>query len=218
MIICDKCLKACDREAIDFQMKPETVKLEVGTIIVATGADVFDPTSLPDYGYGKYPNVITSLEFERLINAGGPSGGHLIRPSDMEVPKKVAFIQCVGSRSEKSGKVYCSNICCMNTIKDSLLIQEHWPETEIFVFYVDIRAFGKSFEDLYRRAMTEGVNFIRGLPAKIIENKMSNLVETDLELQKYLKPFEGKKISLPYHQKPKMEYLKYHWENTFKNK
>ena len=171
IIVCDKCLKACERQAINFDMKPETVELEVGTIIVTIGADVFDPSTLPNYGYGKYPNVITSLEFERLINAGGPSGGHLLRPSDMQHPKRVAFIQCVGSRSDRSGRLYCSNVCCMNTIKDSLLIKEHWPEIEIHVFYVDIRAYGKGFEDLYKRARREGVVFIRGLPAEIMEDK-----------------------------------------------
>jgi heterodisulfide reductase subunit A len=175
IIVCDKCIKACEARAIDFDMKPETVELEVGTIIVATGADVYDPASLANYGYGKFPNVITSLEFERLINAGGPSGGNLIRPSDMQIPDTVAFIQCVGSRSEK-GHLYCSNVCCMNTIKDSLLIKEHWPDTKIYVFYVDIRAFGKGFEDLYERAKKEGVIFIRGLPAEILEDrKTSNL-------------------------------------------
>ena len=173
IIICDKCNKACERQAIDFEMKPEILELEVGTIIVATGADVFDPASLVDYGYTKFPNVITSLEFERLINAGGPSGGHLIRPSDMKIPKTVAFIQCVGSRSEK-GHLYCSNVCCMNTIKDSLLIKEHWPETKIYVFYLDIRAYGKGFENLYKRAKKEGVIFIRGLPAEVIEDRKTH--------------------------------------------
>ena len=171
VVVCDKCIKACERQAIKFEMKPEIQEMEVGTIVVATGADVFDPSVIPDYGYGKFPNVITSLEFERLINAGGPSGGHLIRPSDKQIPKRVAFIQCVGSRSDKTGKPYCSNVCCMNTIKDSLLIKEHWPDTEIHVFYVDIRAYGKGFEDLYRRARKEGVVFIRGLPAEIREDK-----------------------------------------------
>jgi heterodisulfide reductase subunit A len=176
VIVCDKCIKACERQAIKFEMKPEIEELEVGTIIVATGADVFDPSVLPNYGYGRFPNVITSLEFERLINAGGPSGGHLIRPSDKHIPKRVAFIQCVGSRSNKTGRLYCSNVCCMNTIKDSLLIKEHWPGTEIYVFYVDIRAYGKGFEDLYRRARKEGVVFIRGLPAEIKEDKRTHSV------------------------------------------
>jgi len=174
VVVCDKCMKACERKAIEYEMKPETVELGVGTIIVATGADVFDPSILPNYGYGKLANVITSLEFERLINAGGPSGGHLIRPSDMQIPKAVAFIQCVGSRSDKVGRLYCSNVCCMNTIKDSLLIKEHWPDTEIFVFYVDIRAYGKGFEDLYTRARKAGVKFIRGLPSEIKEDRRTH--------------------------------------------
>jgi len=170
IMACDKCIRACEREAIDFDMKPETLELEVGTIIVATGADVYDPSSLPNYGYTRYLNVITSLEFERLINAGGPSGGNLIRPSDKKIPESVAFIQCVGSRTDK-GNQYCSNVCCMNTIKDSLLIKEHWPDVKIYVFYVDIRAFGKGFEDLYKRAKEEGAIFIRGLPAEVIEDR-----------------------------------------------
>jgi len=170
VLACDKCLRACEREAIDFDMKPETSELEVGTIIVATGADVYDPSSLSNYGYTRYLNVITSLEFERLINAGGPSGGNLIRPSDKKIPESVAFIQCVGSRTDKGNK-YCSNVCCMNTIKDSLLIKEHWPDVKIYVFYVDIRAFGKGFEDLYKRAKGEGVIFIRGLPAEVVEDR-----------------------------------------------
>ena len=174
VVACDKCMKACERKAIQYEMKPETVELEVGTIIVATGADVFDPSVLPNYGYGKLPNVITSLEFERLINAGGPSHGHLLRPSDMQIPKRVAFVQCVGSRSDRQGRLYCSNVCCMNTIKDSLLIKEHWPDTEIYVFYVDIRAYGKGFEDLYKRARKAGVKFIRGLPSEIREDKRTH--------------------------------------------
>jgi len=173
-IACNKCYQECDVHSIDFEMKPETVELDVGTIIVATGAGVFDPSSITRYGYGKFPNVITSLEFERLINAGGPSGGRLIRPSDMQIPGTVAFVQCVGSRAEKGGHVYCSNVCCMNTIKDALLIKEHWPDTKIYVFYVDIRAFGKGFEDLFTRAKREGVAFIRGLPAEIVEDKRTN--------------------------------------------
>ena len=173
IIVCDKCIKACERKSIDFNMKPETLELDVGTIIVATGADVYDPAALVNYGYTKYPNVVTSLEFERLINAGGPSGGRLLRPSDMQIPDSVAFVQCVGSRSE-SGHLYCSNVCCMNTIKDALLIKEHWPDTKITVYYVDIRAYGKGFEDLYKRARKEGVLFVRGLPAEVVENKKTH--------------------------------------------
>jgi heterodisulfide reductase subunit A len=158
---CAKCKEVCGPDAIDFNNKAEEVELEVGTIIVATGLDVYDPVALTEYGYMKFPNVITSMEFERLINAGGPTGGRLMRPSDLQIPKAVAFIQCIGSRSEKRGNSYCSNVCCMNTIKDCLLIKEHWPETKLYVFYLDIRAYGKGFEDLYKRAKREGVIFVR---------------------------------------------------------
>ena len=172
--VCEKCVEACERKCIDFNTVDREECFDVGTIVVCTGVDVFDAREIPQYLYGKAPNVITSLEFERLINAGGPTGGNLIRPSDGNIPKTVAFIQCIGSRSEKTNP-YCSNVCCMNTIKDALLIKEHWPETEIKVFYIDIRAFGKGFEDLFQRAKKEGVQFIRGLPGEVIELKNGNL-------------------------------------------
>ena len=168
---CAKCQEVCGPKAINFNDKVEELELKVGTIIVATGLEVFDPVSIMEYGYLRFPNTITSMDFERLINAGGPTGGRLVRPSDMKIPKSIAFIQCVGSRSEKKGNPYCSNVCCMNTIKDTLLIKEHWPDIKISVFYIDIRAFGKGFEDLYRRSKEEQVEFIRGLPAEIIEDK-----------------------------------------------
>jgi heterodisulfide reductase subunit A2 len=168
IVACDKCYQACEHKCIKFDDRDEEIQLDVGTIVVATGLDVFDPSGLTEFGYGKYPNVVTTLEFERLINAGGPTGGELIRPSDRRRPRKVAFIQCIGSRSKRSNP-YCSNVCCMNTIKDALLIKEHWPDTEITVFYIDIRAFGKGFEDLFNRCRKEGVLFIRGIPGEIIE-------------------------------------------------
>jgi heterodisulfide reductase subunit A len=169
IVACDRCFQSCSHKCINFADRDEMLELEVGTIVVATGVDVYDPTPLTELGYGKFPNVITTLEFERLINAGGPSSGDLIRPSDRKMPQKVAFLQCIGSRSKRSNP-YCSNVCCMNTIKDALLIKEHWPETEIYVFYLDIRAFGKGFEDLFQRARREGVTFIRGIPGEIIED------------------------------------------------
>ncbi len=169
-IACGKCIEACEKNCIDFDMTDEDVEFDVGTIIVATGVDVFDPTPLEEYGYSRFPNVITSLEFERLISSFGPTQGELIRPSDGKVPETVAFIQCVGSRTEKNGRPYCSNICCMNTVKDTLLIKDHWPGVDCKVFYIDIRAFGKGFEDLYKRSRGEGVEYIRGIPGLIEEN------------------------------------------------
>ncbi len=158
-------------------MQDEIVELDVGAIVVATGMEVYDPTPLDEYGYTSYENVITSLEFERLISSGGPSEGHLVRPSDQTRPRRIGFIQCVGSRTAltdsnpdgRRGNPYCSNICCMNTIKDSLLLKDHYPDTDISVFYMDIRAFGKGFEDLYMRSKGEGVHYIRGLPGEVVE-------------------------------------------------
>ena len=173
-IACGKCADVCEKECIDFDMKDEIIEINVGAVIVATGMDVYDPTEMDEYGYTKHENVITSMEFERLISAGGPTEGHLIRPTDRKVPKKIAFIQCVGSRSHSTtGNPYCSNICCMNTIKDSLLIKDHYPDTEISVFYIDIRAFGKGFEDLYIRSKKAGVQYIRGLPGEVFEDPKS---------------------------------------------
>jgi heterodisulfide reductase subunit A len=169
-IACAKCLEACDKKCIDFDMKDEIIEFDVGTIIVATGMEVYDPTELDEYGYTRFENVITSLEFERLISAGGPTEGKFVRLTDGKTPRRIGFIQCVGSRSEKRGNPYCSNICCMNTVKDSLLLKEHLPEIDITVFYTDMRAFGKGFEELYKRSKAAGVKYIRGLPGEVMED------------------------------------------------
>lgn len=176
-IACGKCADVCEKNCIDFDMKDEIINLNVGAVITATGMDVYDPTEMDEYGYTQYENVVTSMEFERLISAGGPTEGHFIRPTDRKTPKRIAFIQCVGSRSNSPiGNPYCSNICCMNTIKDSLLLMDHYPGTEITVFYIDIRAFGKGFEDLFQRSKQAGVKYIRGLPGEIFEDpKTKNL-------------------------------------------
>ena len=180
-IACGKCLDACEKMCIDFDMQDEIVNLEVGTIIVSTGMDVYDPTEMDEFGYRSFENVITSMEFERLICAGGPTDGHFVRPTDHKLPKKIAFIQCVGSRSEKLGRNYCSNICCMNTIKDTLLLADHYPEVESKVFYIDIRAFGKGFEDLYMRSKETGVNYIRGIPGDVWEDPETKSLNLSVE-------------------------------------
>jgi heterodisulfide reductase subunit A2 len=175
-IACGKCREVCDKKCIDFDQQDQVIDLNVGAIIVATGLDVYDPSALDEYGYSRYPNVVTSLEFERLIDAGGPTSGHFVRPSDQRTPKRIGFIQCVGSRTVSPngdlsrGRPYCSNICCMNTVKDSLLLKDHYPDTDISVFYMDIRAFGKGFEDLYRRSKEAGVKYIRGFPGEVVED------------------------------------------------
>ncbi len=180
-ITCEKCVEACEKECIDLNMQDEIIELDVGVVIVATGMDIYDPTVLDEYGYTRFENVITTIEFERLICGGGPTQGHLVRPSDRQVPKRIGFIQCVGSRTDNRGYPYCSNVCCMNTIKDSLLIKEHYPDTEILVFYMDIRAYGKGFEDLYRRSKEEGVRYIRGFPGEITEDPTTKNLKIRVE-------------------------------------
>ncbi len=180
-IACGKCADKCEKKCIDFDMQDKIIELDVGTIIVATGMQPYDPTEMDEYGYTRFQNVVTSMEFERLICAGGPTEGHFVRPGDLQRPKRIGFIQCVGSRMENRGNPYCSNICCMNTVKDSLLLKEHYPDTEIFVFYIDMRAFGKGFEDLLKRSREAGVNYIRGLPGSIMEDPKSNNLIVDVE-------------------------------------
>ncbi len=169
-IECFKCVDACGaRAAIDFEQKEEEIELEVGTITVATGFDIYYPYDDPRYGYGRYPNVVTALEAERLINAAGPTGGHVIRTSDGKEPHSVAFIQCVGSRDVNRNE-YCTGFCCMYSIKEAILIKEHEPDTEIYILYMDMRTPFKGFEEFYRRARDLGITFIRGRPSEMIED------------------------------------------------
>ena len=177
-IECYKCVDICGaREAIDFEQQPEEINIEVGAIVVSTGFDVYLPYDMPLLGYGKYPNVITSMEFERLILAAGPTGGKVIRASDGKKPHTIAFIQCVGSRDKKKYP-YCSNYCCMYTLKHVVQLKEKFKEDmEVYVFYIDIRSPGKGYEEFYDRAREKGVNFIRGRVSRIDENpKTHNLV------------------------------------------
>jgi len=179
-IACGKCADVCEKHCINYDDQDELENIEVGVIIAATGMDVYDPTEYDEYGYTRFENVISSMEFERLICAGGPTEGHFIRPSDRKIPQKIGFIQCVGSRSKDGrGNPYCSNICCMNTVKDTLLLCDHYPGVEAKVFYMDMRAFGKGFEDLYMRSKEEGVKYVRGIPGDVQEDPATrNLVLT----------------------------------------
>jgi heterodisulfide reductase subunit A len=175
---CGMCEAVCDLDAIDFDQESTILELDIGTIVVATGYDIFDARKKEEYGYGLYDNVINGLEFERLICASGPTGGRLLRPSDGREPKRIAFIQCVGSRDEKVGNLYCSRVCCMYAIKNARLYKEKHPEAEIYIFYIDIRAFGKGYEEFYKAAQDEyGIKFIRGRPSEVVEDsKTKNLI------------------------------------------
>ena len=173
ILVCESCSRACKLNCIDFDMQPREETINVGAVVVATGFDEYDPRGLTNYGYARYENVLTGLEFERILNASGPSGGHLVRPSDMKTPRTLAFVQCVGSRSVgERGYPYCSYFCCMNTVKNALLAKTHEPDIDkIYIFYMDIRAFGKGYEELYLRAQEDpDVIFYKGRPAKIEED------------------------------------------------
>jgi heterodisulfide reductase subunit A len=171
---CGVCAEKCPSKAINLDDPGEEIDIEVGAVIVATGFDVYDASGIPSYGYGYYQNVLTNMELERALNASGPTRGHVARPSDGKPPKKIAFIQCVGSRGEggESGCQYCSRFCCMNAIKDSQLVKQHEPAIEeLMIFYIDIRAAGKGFEEFYQRSLdTPELKYVRGRPSKISED------------------------------------------------
>jgi len=169
---CGLCQKMCRAEAVEFDQQPQTINLNVGTIIVATGFELFDARTRSEYGYRRHRNVLISLEFERMLSASGPTGGHIVRLSDGRIPGKIAFIQCVGSRSLKGGVPYCSSACCMYATKESILIKEHEPKCEVYIFYNDLKVFGKGFQDFVARAEDEwGVKYIRALPGEVTEDQ-----------------------------------------------
>ncbi|MHC1635148.1 MAG: FAD-dependent oxidoreductase [Candidatus Methanospirareceae archaeon] len=175
---CGLCKVVCGLGAIDYEQKPRYVDLEVGAIIVATGFDYFEPQELSEYGYGKYDNVITGMQYERLICASGPTGGHLVRKDGKEV-KRIAWIQCVGSRDVRAkGKApYCCSVCCMHATKEAILAKEHYPDIETYILYTELRAFGKGFHEYVRRAKEEyGVKYIRSKPGEIKEKEDKSLV------------------------------------------
>ncbi|WP_347489163.1 CoB--CoM heterodisulfide reductase iron-sulfur subunit A family protein [Desulfoscipio sp. XC116] len=165
---CGVCAKVCAAQAINYEDRDEYRQVEVGAIVMATGYDLFDwAKAYGEYGYGKLDNVITSLQFERLVNASGPTDGKIVRPSDGKEPQNVVFIKCVGSRDEAKGKAYCSRACCMYTAKHAHQVMEKIPGSRVFVFYMDVRAPGKAYEEFYQRTVNEGARYIRGRVSKI---------------------------------------------------
>jgi len=174
-LACSKCQEACDPGAINYDVYPEEIKFIVDTIIVATGYDIFDATQKKVYGFGKYENVVTALDMERMIVHA--SEGNPMRP----MGKRIAFIQCVGSRDEQVGNEYCSRICCMYATKLSQLIKRSDPTRDVYVFYTDLRSYGKGFEEYYKRAQSDGVKFIRGRPAELIEDSQTKKITLKVE-------------------------------------
>ena len=166
---CGICSKVCTAGAIDYKQTDTFVEEQYGAIVVATGFNPIKMDKYDEFAYSQSPDVVTSLEFERLMNAAGPTAGTLLRPSDKTHPHTLVFVQCVGSRCEDSkGKPYCSKICCMYTAKHAMLCREKYPDTEVYVFYIDVRTPGKNFDEFYRRAVEEyGVHYVKGMVGKV---------------------------------------------------
>lgn len=169
--VCGFCQKACGVGAINFDMKDEVITEKYGAIIVATGYNPIDLNKFDEFAYNTSPDVVSSLEFERLCNASGPTNGHLKRPSDGKEPKNIVFVQCVGSRcaaGAEKGHEYCSKVCCMYTAKHAILTRDHYPDTNCYVFTIDVRTPGKNFDEFYRRAVEQyGVHYIKGMVGKV---------------------------------------------------
>jgi len=190
---CGLCLAECPVDAIVYDQKDEAVKLEVGSVILAPGFDEFDASLLEQFGYSQYPNVITSIELERILSPAGPYGGLLLRPSDGEIPKKIAFIQCVGSREEFIGANFCSSVCCNHMIKQTIAAYQKVPDIQTTIFFRDIRPLGKGYEDNYLRlAEKSGVKFINSIPklVKEIPSTRNLAVEWESESKKGSEEFD----------------------------
>jgi heterodisulfide reductase subunit A-like polyferredoxin len=167
---CGECVEACEKKAIDHNMTEQEILLKVGSVILAPGFQEIQAEVKGEYGFGRYPNVITSVQFERLLSAAGPSEGHVVRRSDGREVRRIAFIQCVGSRDSRCGHEYCSSVCCMATTKQAMVAREHVDGLDVTIFYMDIRAFGKGFDQFYERARSQdGIKYIKSMPSRIIE-------------------------------------------------
>lgn len=181
---CGVCARVCSAGAIDYAQKDELIEEEYGAIVAATGFNPIDLSQFNEFAYAQSPDVVSSLEFERLMNAAGPTGGTLLRPSDGKHPHTIVFVQCVGSRCDgaQKGKPYCSKICCMYTAKHAMLCREKYPDTEVYVFYIDVRTPGKNFDEFYRRAVEEyGVHYIKGMVGKVVpQNGVLKVQASDL--------------------------------------
>jgi heterodisulfide reductase subunit A len=180
--ICKVCKKVCPSNAINYEQKPDEVALNVTSIILATGFDIFDPSRISEYGYGRFKNVVHSMEFERIICASGPTGGHLVRPSDGKEPKSVVFVQCVGSRSQHGDFPFCSSVCCVYATKESILVKEHAPETQTYIMYIDMRAVGKGFQEFVDKAKEKyNVKYLKAHPGGITEDPATKSLQIHYE-------------------------------------
>jgi len=168
------CARACPANCIDFTQQPEQIRVEAGAVIIATGLRLLPMDVKKEYGGGRYVNVMNPLAMERIQSSNGPYG-HILRPSDGKIPRSVAYVQCAGSRDKSIGVPYCSRICCMYALKQGIMIRHHSPETQVTIYHMDIRAFGKGYEQFYRRALGEGVRVVKAKVARIFEEENKDL-------------------------------------------
>lgn len=179
---CGKCVDVCPVKAIDLNMQAKTVNLKVGAVVWATGWDPYDAKKIEYYGFGRYPNVITNVQLERLAAVNGPTKGKIVRPSDGKGIETIAFVQCAGSRDENH-QPYCSQVCCLASLKQAMYVREQYPEAKIYIFYIDIRSLGK-YEDVYKKVQDDaGVVFIKGKVGEITENPDTKKLVLEVEDQ-----------------------------------
>ncbi|MHA1738406.1 MAG: 4Fe-4S binding protein [Candidatus Heimdallarchaeota archaeon] len=175
-LVCSKCKESCEQNAIDYDMQPEIITKDFGVVIIATGYDLYDISNIPEYAFGNDVDVIDSLQFERMKYAAGPTSGQILRPSDHKKPETVVFVQCVGSRDPENHMAYCSKICCTYTGKHAMQLKGALPDAEVYVFYIDIRAAGRGYEEFIQRVQEKGVMYIRGKPSKIFRDGDKTIV------------------------------------------
>jgi heterodisulfide reductase subunit A2 len=178
-IECGLCYDVCGLDAIKEKEDETTIKIPAASIVVATGYTVFDACKKAQFGHLSLPDVITSIELERMINASGPTGGNIMRLSDGKTPQCVLFVQCVGSRDTSIDRPYCSCVCCMQAIKNAMLIKEKDPTTEVIVCYIDIRAYGKGYEEYFERAKSMGIRFLHGMPSDVLSDRKGMIVQVE---------------------------------------
>lgn len=179
---CQSCSGVCEPKSLRYDEVEQTEVIEVGAVILATGFQPFDPTVVEEFGYGQIPDVITSLELERLVNPEGPSGGNLVRPSTGKPPRNIVFVPCVGSRSHRFNRPYCSRVCCTAAVKEVMQVKQQLPDCDAYVFYTDMRVFGKGQEELYVRAADEyKINFIRGTIGEVVHDPVSDILTVRAE-------------------------------------
>jgi heterodisulfide reductase subunit A len=196
---CGLCSKVCQAGAIDYEQQEETVNVEVGSVVLAPGFEAFDARRRGEFGFGFAPNVLTNVQFERLLSASGPTQGHIRRPSDGKAPKKLAFVQCIGSRDTGCDNEYCSSVCCMAATKEAILAREHEPGMEVTIFYLDLRAFGKDFDRYCERAKKQGVRYIRSFVSRTYEmpgTRNLRMVYASPEMQRVEEEFDLVVLSL----------------------